>query len=491
MNQEKTISNKRVFASQVSAVLVKNLLIFSMGMSLAHITIMIPALANDPMFMINKEEASWIGSINFVTILVGAASSGFLTQKLGRKTCMQLSTIPLMACWINLKFCTHTWQVFVSIIVSGCTFGLTEAPVTSYVAEVTQPHVRGLLAAMNSVTVSIGLVTQFTLRSFLSWRNAAAVSSVVPLMTCILLFFVPESPHWLIMHNRLVDGQKSLAWLRGWATPEITKAEFEEMCHNHKVNTEVAQEDKTKTRFPNMKMCFRKSFCWPFSIMFLVCFVAGFSGYLSLQTYAVNVFATFKVPINQYYATVILSVSQFTGCVLFIALIKYLGKRMVIFISLSGCAVFSCSLGLYAYIHNAKYLIFREADEIVKTTDTFNWLPLVLLPLLAVFYSLGIKGVQWVLMGEVFSHETRAIGCGLIGAISSGCIFIANKTYWKITDYLTFPVVLWINTLINVIGIISLYFLLPETEGKTLEECSNHFLGISKLDNKVKKRVVA
>ncbi|KAF5284557.1 hypothetical protein FQR65_LT02383 [Abscondita terminalis] len=486
MYQESPISNKRVLASQVVAVLVKNLLIFSAGMSLAHITIMIPALANDPMFMINKEQASWIGSINFVTIFAGAASSGFVTNKLGRKTCMQLSTIPLMACWINLKFCTRTWQIFASIIVSGCTYGLTEAPVMSYVAEVTQPHVRGLLAAMNSVTVSIGLVTQFTLGSFLSWRNAAAVSSVVPLLTCILLFFVPESPHWLIMHNRLVDAQKSLAWLRGWTSPEITKSEFEEMCHNHKINT----ESKTKTRFPNMQMYFRKSFCWPLSVMFFVCFVSGFSGYLTLRTYAVNVFATFKVPINQYYATVILSVSQFIGCVLFVALIKYLGKRMVIFISLSGCAVFSCSLGLYAYIHNAKYLIFREADEIVNTTDTFNWLPLVLLPLLALFYSLGIKGIQWILIGEVFSHETRAIGCGIIGAISSGCVFVANKIYWISTDYLTFPVVLWINTFISIAGIVSLYFLLPETEGKTLEECSNHFLGISKLDNKVKKRVI-
>ncbi|KAF5284558.1 hypothetical protein FQR65_LT02384 [Abscondita terminalis] len=489
MYQEEMISNKRVLASQIVAVLVKNLLIFSVGMSLAHVTIMIPALANDPMFMINKEEASWIGSINFITIFAGAASSGFLTHKLGRKTCMQLSTIPVMACWINLKFCTRTWQIYASIIVRGCTFGLTEGPVMSYVAEVTQPHVRGLLAALNAATISIGFVTQFTLGSFFSWRNAAAVSSVVPLLTCILLFFVPESPRWLIMHNRLVDAQKSLAWLRGWATPEITKAEFEEMCHNHN-NTEVVQEDKTKTQFPNMKMYFRKSFCWPLSVMFLVCFVSGFSGYLTLRTYAINVFATFKVPINQYYATVILTVSQFIGCILFIALIKYLGKRLVIFISLSGCAVFSCSLGLYAYIHNAKYLIFRDALEVVKSTDTFNWLPLVLFPLLAVFSSLGINGVQWVLMGEVFSHETRAIGCGITGAISSGCVFVANKTCWIITDYLTFPVVLWIYTFINVIGIASLYFLLPETEGKTLEECSNHFLGISKLDNKVKKRVI-
>ncbi|KAF5284559.1 hypothetical protein FQR65_LT02385 [Abscondita terminalis] len=361
----------------------------------------------------------------------------------------------------------------------------------SYVAEITQPHVRGLLASLNSITVTIGLIIEFALGSFLSWRNAAAVSSCVPLFTCLLLFFVPESPHWLIMHKRLTDAQNSLAWLRGWTTPESIKSEFEEMCQNHKLSNEAKEQDKTKTRFGNVKMFFRKSFLWPFSIMILVCFLAAFSGCLSLQMYAVNVFATFKVPINQYYATVILGISHFVGSILFISLIKWQGKRVLIFISLSGCAVFTCCLGFYAYIHNAKYIIFQGADNVVKIVDTVHWLPLLLVPLLGIFYSLGIKGVQWVLMGEVFSHETRAIGCGLIGAISSGFIFISNKTYWIVTDYLTFPVVLWINTIINVTGVVILYYSLPETEGKSLEECSNHFSGISKIDNKVKKHVIA
>ncbi|KAF5284560.1 hypothetical protein FQR65_LT02386 [Abscondita terminalis] len=487
MYQETTISNKRVVASQVSAVVVKNLLIFSMGMSIGHTITLIPALVNDPMFLITKEEASWIGSINFITLFVGSASSGFVTQKIGRKTCMQLSTIPLTACWMTLKFCNTTWQIFASVVVSGCTYGLIEAPVLAYVAEITQPYVRGLLAPLNSVMITIGLIVQFGMATFLSWRNTAAVSGTIPILACLLLFFVPESPHWLIMHKRLSEAQKSLAWLRGWTTTETVKTEFEKMCNNHRVSI----EDDAKTWSKNTKMYFRKSFCWPLSIMFLFCFVAGFSGCLTLLSYAVNVFATFQVPINQYYATFVFSISQLLGFIMYIILIRSQGKRLLLFISLCGCSILSFALGLYAYINNAKYVVFQDADKIVNSTETFNWLPLVLLILLGFFYNSGMKAVVWVVMGELFSHETRGIGCGIMGATFYGCIFISNKTFWLSTDYFTFPVVLWIYSIINLMGFVILYFTLPETEGKSLDEISNHFLGISKLDNKVKEHVSA
>ncbi|KAF5284561.1 hypothetical protein FQR65_LT02387 [Abscondita terminalis] len=489
MYQETCISTRKIVASQVTAVAVKNLLTLSIGMNFAQAAVMIPALVNEPMFLITKEEASWIGSVGSITLLLGGALSGFFTQKLGRKTCMQLSAIPLIACWMTFKFCTRVWQIFASIVVMGSTFGLIEAPVTSYVAEVTQPHIRGLLASLSPAAVTAGLILEFALGSFLSWRNAAAVSGVVPMIACLLLFFIPESPHWLIMHKRLSDAQKSLAWLRGWTTTEFVKSEFEEMCHNHQEELEAAQQNDTKKKLRGIRIYFQKSFYWPLSIMFLICCVAAFSGCWNLQTYAVNVFATFEVPINQYYASLALTISQLLGFIVYIILLRSLGKRLLIFTSLCGCAIIMCALGFYAYIRDIKYVMFQNANTIVQNTENLNWLPLILLLLMGLFYNIGIRSVVWVIMGEIFSHGTRAIGCGFMCATFSGCSFLSNKTFWAITDYLTFPVLLWIYSLINLIGFLVLYFTLPETEGKTLDEISNHFAGISKLDNKVNIRV--
>jgi len=70
--------------------------------------------------------------------------------------------------------------------------------VLTYVAEISQPHLRGMLSATAPMFIILGILIQFLMGTMLSWRNVAAINVIFPVTAIVALCFVPESPYWLI-----------------------------------------------------------------------------------------------------------------------------------------------------------------------------------------------------------------------------------------------------------------------------------------------------
>lgn len=126
----------------------------------------------------------------------------------------------------------------------------------------------------------------------MKWRTIAAVSAICPILSIIALFFVPESPHWLMTKGRLVEAQASLAWLRGWVSVRQVKTEYEEI-YDLLVRQPAQVVAETTT---NQSSCGqtiaryqKKSFLKPYALITLTFFIGHFSGKTTLQTYAVQV----------------------------------------------------------------------------------------------------------------------------------------------------------------------------------------------------------
>lgn len=88
-------------------------------------------------------------------------------------------------------------MLFAALAMTGLTGGLLEAPVMTYVAEVTQPHLRGMLSATSTMAVILGVFTQMLSGKLAHWRTVAAINLAYPIICFIALCLVPESPHWL------------------------------------------------------------------------------------------------------------------------------------------------------------------------------------------------------------------------------------------------------------------------------------------------------
>lgn len=68
--------------------------------------------------------------------------------------------IPILLAWLLFHFSTNVYHLYGGLCLAGLSGGLMEAPVLTYVAEVTQPKYRGMLAATGSTCVILGVFTQ-------------------------------------------------------------------------------------------------------------------------------------------------------------------------------------------------------------------------------------------------------------------------------------------------------------------------------------------
>ncbi|XP_044750843.1 facilitated trehalose transporter Tret1-like [Coccinella septempunctata] len=506
--------------SQILAVSVKNFVLLGYGMTLGFPTLLIPVLSShntDEPFSLGEEGLSWVGSISMICVPFGCFMSGMLTQPLGRRRSMQLINIPFVAAWLLFYFSSEIWHIFVGLALAGLSGGLMEAPVLTYVAEITQPHLRGILSSTSSMSVIGGSMIQFILATFLNWRTVALVSAFVPIIPFCLLFLIPETPIWLLSKKRYVEAKESLAWLRGWVSIEEIDKEYNDLfdqvqtsrgignegfqadngtsnpanTYGQAVNTEIRKRTKLET----VKLFKKRNFIVPYLLVSFVFFLSHFNGLSPVQTYAVSIFSSFKAPIDKYHATALLGVVEVIGCITCVSLVHYFGKRVLTFLSLGGTAICFLVIGTYAHLANITSLLSDNSNSTVsnitshiierETSGANAWLPMILFIIAAFFSHMGIRVLPWILTGEIFPNEIRAIASGIAATSFYVFGFICNKVFLSMVSGLTLPGTFWFFSSMSFLGLIVLFFTLPETEGKTLHDITNHFAGKMKLGNNV------
>ncbi|XP_047524305.1 facilitated trehalose transporter Tret1-like [Pieris napi] len=479
----------RTALPQLLAVSVKNLLLLGYGMTLGFPTILIPAVQNPvegEVLRLHSSEVSWISSINLIVVPLGCALSGVVTAPLGRRRAMQMVNVPFFIAWLTFYFSKNTSHLYMALVLTGLAGGLLEAPVLTYVAEITQPHLRGALTATSSMCIIIGVFTQFLFGLFLYWRHVALLNIIFTVLAVIALCFVPESPHWLVSRERYNDARKSLQWLRGWTTPQRVDAELRDIEALY--NKKQEAEGKVETVYERLSLYTERSFLIPFFLVSYAFFVGHFSGMTTLQTYAVSIFQMLEAPIDKYYATLILGVLQIVGSGGCVLMVHYTGKRPLTFFSTAGAGV-CCLLvaGYDGYIQNN--ILPSAVNSTLGTVVTMNnpnsWIPTTLLMLLALITHTGIRLLPWILIGEVFSAQTRSGGAGLASAVGYIFGFLTNKLYIGMVDSLSIWGTYGLYGIISLTGCFVFYFILPETEGKKLNDIEKHFAGVKRLTNTV------
>ena len=115
-----------------------------------------------------------------------------------------------------------------------------------------------------------------------------------------------------------------------------------------------------------------------------------------------------------------------------------------------------------------------------------TWMPAILLILTTLFNHMGIRLLPWVLIGEVFSTETRLVAAGISGGTGYVFAFLSNKLFLSLIEQLNLWGCYFIYVLITLLSTAILYVKLPETEGKSLRDIEMHFAGGQKLSKSVK-----
>ncbi|KAH8418857.1 hypothetical protein KR222_004589 [Zaprionus bogoriensis] len=445
--------------------------------------------------------------------------SGIFAQLLGKRLAMQLINIPTVIAWLFFYYATCTEHMYVALCLVGIGGGLMEAPVITYVAEISDPKYRGMFSALATTFVSLGVFTQFALGSVLHWRTAALVSTTVPIFSVVMLCFVPESPVWLIRERRFIDAIKALQWLRGWVPAPKVEAEFKQLYDELITQKESEENIKQSEAAPSLfvqslkkklHMWRKRTFLVPFFLVMHTFFVAHFSGKTPLRTYAVPIFDTLRIPMDKYHATILLGVSEFLATIVGVALINSTGKRPLVFSSMLGTGVCILGIAIYAHsfglteltglaiktekLHDAAHLVKENLElahnisltvtsipEVLVSSEPaqgfgfLSWLPLILVLCAAFSANLGVRMMPWLLIGEVFPADIRNTASGFAACMGYLFNFLANKLFLVMLSVMTFPGTFAFYASVSLVSIVILFFVLPETEGCTLGEIEAHF----------------
>lgn len=486
--QSPEVSKFRRILPQVLASTAKNFLLFDLGLAVAFPTIVIPAIrgisSNADQYetlTLSATQASWLGSVAYICQPIGSLLSGLLTEPIGRKRAMIVVNIPHIIAWAMLYMAGSLEEVFIAAILLGLGVGFMEAPIITYVGEICEPSIRGILTCCAGVSVMLGITLIYFLGTVIFWRTAALICLSVPILTMIAICFVPETPMWLLSKNRDPEALKSLQWLRGWVSERSVRPEFEEICR-YSVNSNkcvVCEKGKLKCDHPPATLkekladLLRKRTLKPFLLVIAYFSFVQFSGIHAMRPYLVQIFKAYRTKVDPGWVTVIIGMLGLLANIICMATIRVVGKRKMSLISMFG-TILSCFLiGLYSY----NYLPHNLSSFNIPTYEYAepSSVPMYYFFGLAFFTSIGIQSIPWMLMSEVFPFKSRGFATGITAAINYSLSFVTTKTYLNLEGWLGLYGVIWFYCIIDICGFVFIYFLIPETEHRTLEDIETHF----------------
>ncbi|XP_041983285.1 facilitated trehalose transporter Tret1-like [Aricia agestis] len=475
-------------ASQVLAAMSSYLLLLDLGMAIAFPTISVPELLNAKEGLsLNDVEASWFGSISFLTQPIGAILSGPIVDYFGRKKASFLVNIPHLVGWTLMHFAWSTPSLFMSNALLGFGTGIMEAPINAYVGEISEPSVRGALCTSTQMFASIGIFVIYFFGTVLTWRQAALLCLAAPLASMLMVLVAPETPVWLLVHGREKEALKSLCRLRGWTTPEHVKEEYESLsvyckklqecviCSSTGQDVNACEHDKMnyfkRALLKSKYVMFCKETMRPMYLVMMYFLFYVMSGLTPIRPNMANVCGAFGMAQDGKQIVLWVGIITFITSIISVVLIKLLGKRKLCISSLFTTGLACALLSAYAKNHIADSVFSYDTSTFPTQTSVT---PLVYFYLLTIFTGFS---VPWVFLGEVFPFRCRATAQGFAAASYYVFTFVGSKTFIDIEQGFKLWGTFATYAGFSFVGTIYLYFFLPETENKTLQEIEEFYSG--------------
>lgn len=129
---------------------------------------------------------------------VGALIIGLLAQAVGSCKVIMIAAILHTTSWLVFYNATNSAMLLVAQAMVGLTYSVAFGPGCTYIAEISQPHLRSTLMATNNLFVLTGsFFTVLLAATSMHYRTIALVNVSIPIIGFVIIYFIPESPQWL------------------------------------------------------------------------------------------------------------------------------------------------------------------------------------------------------------------------------------------------------------------------------------------------------
>ncbi|KAH0791454.1 major facilitator superfamily transporter [Histomonas meleagridis] len=174
-------------------------LIIGIGSSICGLGIAYYSPAGEPLqkeLNLNPTQANIFNTLHPLFGILGGPINNFLIPLLGRKKMTFTISVVSFISWILLGVTklNYYWLAFLARSLMGICTGGFSGVCSMYIVETAPSKYRGSYGVIHQLMITLGIVWVYFLGIFCIWRTLAFVCMISPLLLCILIWFVPESP---------------------------------------------------------------------------------------------------------------------------------------------------------------------------------------------------------------------------------------------------------------------------------------------------------
>ncbi|KAH8334852.1 hypothetical protein KR074_003327 [Drosophila pseudoananassae] len=408
-------------------------------------------------FPVSDTQFSWISS----AMTLGAASVcipiGFLINMIGRKWTMLFLVLPFIVGWAMLIWAPNVGLMYASRYILGIAGGAFCVTAPMYTGEIAQKDIRGTLGSFFQLMITIGILFVYAIGAGLEIFWVSVVCGILPLVFGVIFFFMPESPTYLVAKDRSENAIKSIQWLRG------KDYDYEpELAELRETDREI-RENKVNVWSALNRPVTRKALAISLGLMFFqqVC------GINAVIFYSSRIFKEANTGIGEQWATILIGIMQVVATLVSTMVVDKLGRRILLLASGSAMAVATTAIGVYFYLQS------QDPDQV----SNLGWLPVASLCIFIIMFSMGYGPVPWLMMGELFATDIKGFAGSLAGTSNWLLAFVVTKTFDDLNNGLGIGGTFWLFAGLTVLGVFFVFFAVPETKGKSLNEIQQELAG--------------
>jgi sugar porter (SP) family MFS transporter len=402
---------------------------------------------------------------------IGAFGAGRLADMIGRRNTMMLAAALFIISALGAGAAGSSIVFIIARIIGG--FGVGAASVTSpvYISEVVPANIRGRLTSIQQVMIISGLtgafVANFALArvaggstaefwgGYQAWRWMFWLQVIPAALYLVALFFIPESPRYLVVRGRDAEAEGVLTRLlgAGEARRKVAEIRASLAVDHHKPKLSDLVDKRTGKIRPIL---------W-----------AGIGLAVFQQLVGINVVFYYGATLweavgftedNALQINILSGVLSIGACLLTIALIDKIGRKPLLLVGSAGMTV---TLGVVAWAFSNA---IPSAGGGVTLPGHIGLIALVAANLYVIFFNVSWGPVMWVMLGEMFPNQIR----GSALAVSGFAQWIANAVISVSFPSLVVSPGLAITYMgYAIAALVSFFFvraMVTETRGRELED---------------------
>ncbi|KAM7346242.1 facilitated trehalose transporter Tret1 isoform 1-T3 [Cochliomyia hominivorax] len=472
----RTIKDKPL-GERRKAVLRQELMVFlgNTGVMGAGMAVALPSVTLDQLtdttkdFYLSEEEASWFSSINTMACPLGGLLVGYLLDRVGRKNTIVFTDICGVLGWALLATAPlqkDTSAIFIQILIarflSGIMIGLCVSPVGVYSAEISLPRIRGRLILGTSIGIAAGILFMYVLGYFIrnDWQLIAIISTVYQIFSTICALPMPETPSWLMQKGYAEKARRSLKYFRGLNKNDVSYCEeFENELSQIKRTSEISRNSAESESL--LQAAKAPEVYKPLLLMIGFFFFQQCSGVVVVVVYAVQIATLAGVSIDPRLCAVLVGVARIITTFFMSTIFERWGRKPAGVISAAGMTICMFLLAASGWF----------PDEFSKVSV----LPAICIVLHIVFSTMGLLTLPFFMISEVFPQRVRgsasgfSVSCGLLISFAVIKLYPAMETAMGTANLFAF------YGFISLVAVPFIFFLIPETKGRTLLEIEEYF----------------